>query len=373
MRRLLGYFARGLVLLAPLAVTVWVCWIVFKSVDGWLGLPIPGAGFVATLALITLFGFLGSNLLTRSAVSALEAVMARLPFVRLLYGSTKDLLNAFVGEKRRFDKPVIMSLTADHSVRLMGFVTQEVSRTLASTDRWPCTAPTRTIFRASCTWCTHHRCNRSMWPALTPWRSWCRAVWPDFPLLRSQPANTPQPPAPSLMLRMRLSSALAVAAATVLTSITTRAHAQGTTAAVKADIPVLLVPDAVFDGTTDAPHKGWAVLVNGQRITAAGPLSSMQVPAGARQVALPGTTLIPGLSDLHSHVLLHPYDETPWNDQVLRESLALRTARAVNHLKATLDAGFTMLRDLGTEGADYADVGLKEAVDQGIIRARACL
>ncbi|GAB1341011.1 amidohydrolase family protein [Gemmatimonas sp.] len=169
------------------------------------------------------------------------------------------------------------------------------------------------------------------------------------------------------MLRMRLSSALAVAAATVLTSITTRAHAQGTTAAVKADIPVLLVPDAVFDGTTDAPHKGWAVLVNGQRITAAGPLSSMQVPAGARRVALPGTTLIPGLSDLHSHVLLHPYDETPWNDQVLRESLALRTARAVNHLKATLDAGFTMLRDLGTEGADYADVGLKEAVDQGII------
>ena len=66
-------------------------------------------------------------------------------------------------------------------------------------------------------------------------------------------------------------------------------------------------------------------------------------------------------------MLLHPYDETPWNDQVLRESLALRTARAVNHLKATLDAGFTVLRDLGTEGAEYADVGLKEAVDQGII------
>lgn len=130
MRRLLGYFARGLVLLAPLAVTVWVCWIVFRSVDGWLGLPIPGAGFVATLALITLFGFLGSNLLTRSAVGALEGIMARLPFVRLLYGSTKDLLNAFVGEKRRFDKPVIVSLTADHSVRLMGFVTQESLRHL---------------------------------------------------------------------------------------------------------------------------------------------------------------------------------------------------------------------------------------------------
>lgn len=125
MRRLLGYFARGLVLLAPLAVTGWICWIVFTNVDGWLGLPIPGAGFVATLALITLFGFLGSNLLTRSAVGALEGLLGRLPFVRLLYGSTKDLLNAFVGEKRRFDKPVLVSLVPDGSVRLMGFLTQE--------------------------------------------------------------------------------------------------------------------------------------------------------------------------------------------------------------------------------------------------------
>lgn len=134
MRRLLGYFARGLVLLAPLAVTVWVCWIVFTNVDGWLGLPIPGAGFVATIVLITIFGFLGSNLLTRSAVAALEAIMTRLPFVRLLYGSTKDLLNAFVGEKRRFDKPVIVSITPDDSVRLMGFVTQESLRHLGLTE-----------------------------------------------------------------------------------------------------------------------------------------------------------------------------------------------------------------------------------------------
>lgn len=131
--------------------------------------------------------------------------------------------------------------------------------------------------------------------------------------------------------------------------------------------PVLLVPDAVFDGSGDQAQPGWGVLVTGQRITAVGPVSSLQVPGNAERITLPGTTLIPGLSDLHSHVLLHPYDETPWNDQVLRESLALRTARAVNHLKATLDAGFTVLRDLGTEGAGYADVGLKEAVDQGII------
>lgn len=129
----------------------------------------------------------------------------------------------------------------------------------------------------------------------------------------------------------------------------------------------LLLPDAVFDGTADAAVRGWAVLVRGQRIVTVGPLAGMSVPADAERIALPGTTLLPGLSDLHSHVLLHPYDETPWNDQVLRESLALRTARAVNHLRQTLMAGFTVLRDLGTEGADYADVGLKEAVDQGII------
>jgi len=73
------------------------------------------------------------------------------------------------------------------------------------------------------------------------------------------------------------------------------------------------------------------------------------------------------LIDAHSHILLHPYNETPWSDQVLHEALALRVARATNHLRATLDAGFTTLRDLGTEGADYADVGLKQAVNQGII------
>ncbi len=134
MGRLLGYFVRGLVLLTPIAVTIWICWLVFTRVDGWLGLPVPGAGFVATLVLITLVGFLGSNLLTRSAVGALERVMSRLPFVRLLYGSTKDLLNAFVGEKRRFDKPVLMALQHDHSARLVGFVTQETLEHLGLTS-----------------------------------------------------------------------------------------------------------------------------------------------------------------------------------------------------------------------------------------------
>lgn len=128
----------------------------------------------------------------------------------------------------------------------------------------------------------------------------------------------------------------------------------------------LLRPDRVFDATTTTAHDGWVVLVRGQRIEAVGPRD--QVKAGnARVIDLAGTTLLPGLIEGHGHMLLHPYDETSWNDQVMKEPLALRVARAVNHARATLDAGFTTERDLGTEGAGYADVGLRDAINQGII------
>ena len=126
----------------------------------------------------------------------------------------------------------------------------------------------------------------------------------------------------------------------------------------------LLRPARVFDG--ESLHADWAVVVRAGRIELAGPVASI-IAAGAEPIELPGMTLLPGLIDAHSHVLLHPYDETPWNDQVLHEPEALRVARAVNHLRATLLAGFTTLRDLGTEGAGYADVGLKQAVEQGIV------
>lgn len=126
-----------------------------------------------------------------------------------------------------------------------------------------------------------------------------------------------------------------------------------------------LVPARVFDG--EAVHEGWAVLVRGGRIEAAGPAATVPAPPGAETIALSGATLLPGLIDMHSHVLLHPYNETSWNDQVLLEAQSLRVARAVNHLRATLDAGFTTLRDLGTEGAGFADLGLKQAVAQGIV------
>jgi len=133
------------------------------------------------------------------------------------------------------------------------------------------------------------------------------------------------------------------------------------------DSLVLLRPAAVWDGVTDVPHAGWSVLVRGDKIAAVGSASEVGSPKGATVIDLPGTTLMPGLIEAHSHLLLHPYNEAAWNDQVLKEPLALRTARAVNHARNTLMAGWTMVRDLGTEGAGYADVGLKQSIDQGII------
>jgi imidazolonepropionase-like amidohydrolase len=130
------------------------------------------------------------------------------------------------------------------------------------------------------------------------------------------------------------------------------------------DAATVLKPARVFDGET--MHEGWAVRVQGDRIQAIGPAASVAITS-ATVVDLAGLTLLPGLVEGHSHVLLHPYDETSWNDQVLHESLGVRTARAVNHLRATLMAGFTTIRDLGTEGAGYADAELKEAVEQGIV------
>jgi imidazolonepropionase-like amidohydrolase len=129
----------------------------------------------------------------------------------------------------------------------------------------------------------------------------------------------------------------------------------------------LLKPAHVFDGESSQLHDGWVVLIRGERIEAAGPATGINAPADAKVIDLPGMTLLPGLIEAHSHILLHPYSETSWNDQVAHEALSLRVARATNHLRSTLLAGFTTIRDLGTEGAGYADVGLKQAVQQGII------
>jgi imidazolonepropionase-like amidohydrolase len=128
---------------------------------------------------------------------------------------------------------------------------------------------------------------------------------------------------------------------------------------------VLLVPARVFDGAQI--HQNWVVLVEDEQITAVGPAASIAVGTSGRTVQLPGTTLLPGLIEGHSHLLLPPYDETPWTDQVLIESLAERVARATVHARETLMAGVTTVRDLGTEGAGYADVGLKHAIEKGLV------
>lgn len=129
----------------------------------------------------------------------------------------------------------------------------------------------------------------------------------------------------------------------------------------------LLKPARVFDSMSGSLQTGHVVLVTGNRIVAVGPASEVSSPAGGTVIDLPGTTLLPGLIDAHSHIYLHPYNETTWNDQVMKETLAYRTILAVRHCEATLMAGFTALRDLGTEGAEYADVAVQQAVNEGRI------
>jgi len=130
---------------------------------------------------------------------------------------------------------------------------------------------------------------------------------------------------------------------------------------------VLVKPARVFDAVSQAPHEGWAVLVTGNAIAAAGPAAEVKAPAGAKVIELPGTTLLPGFIDAHSHIYLHPYNEATWNDQVMKETLAYRTIAAVLYCRDTLMAGFTSLRDLGTEGAEYADVSVQKAINEGRI------
>lgn len=125
MTRLLNYFFRGLIVLAPAVVTVYVFWLIFSEVDQWLGLRVPGAGIAITVLLITLFGFLTSTVLARWVLGRVDQMFNRLPLVRLVYSSTKDLLGAFVGEKRRFDRPAVVSTHADGVEKAFGFITAE--------------------------------------------------------------------------------------------------------------------------------------------------------------------------------------------------------------------------------------------------------
>lgn len=123
--------------------------------------------------------------------------------------------------------------------------------------------------------------------------------------------------------------------------------------------------DRVFDG--EAMHEDWAVVIEGNKIVIVGPRNTVKEPPGAVKITYPNSTLTPGLIEGHSHLFLYPYNITDWDTQVLKETDAYRTVRATVHAKNTLMAGFTTARDLGTEGAGYSDVGLKRAINEGII------
>jgi uncharacterized membrane protein len=123
--RLLNYFFRGLIILAPAVLTVYVFWLIFSTVDRWMGFRIPGAGIAVTILLVPALGFLTSCVLARGLLSAIDNVFKRLPLVRLVYSSTRDLLDAFVGEKRRFDRPVVVTTSSDGVEKAFGFVTSE--------------------------------------------------------------------------------------------------------------------------------------------------------------------------------------------------------------------------------------------------------
>ncbi len=166
---------------------------------------------------------------------------------------------------------------------------------------------------------------------------------------------------------MRCALLLLVVVIVICPFAQTTPSAQTQSPAAKPETLYVLKPAHIFDGESAQLHDDWIVLVRGEKIQAVGRANEVNAPTDAKVIDLPGMTLLPGLIDAHSHVLLHPYSETVWNDQVAREPLSLRVARATNHLRNTLLAGFTTIRDLGTEGAGYADVGLKQSVQQGII------
>jgi uncharacterized membrane protein len=134
MKRLLGYFLNGLIFSAPVALTLYVLWALFTTVDGWLHISVPGAGFLLTIVLITAIGFLGSNFLAQRLLTLVEEGLERLPGVRLLYSGIRDVLGAFVGEKKRFQQPVIVTIDPVVGSKAIGFLTQDSLEELGLAD-----------------------------------------------------------------------------------------------------------------------------------------------------------------------------------------------------------------------------------------------
>jgi uncharacterized membrane protein len=123
-RRLAQYFLRGLIVLAPIALTGYVFWVVLRTVDGWFRFRYPGLGLLVTLVGVTLIGFVSSHMVSRGATGLFDRLLDRMPFVRLLHHSIRDLTSAFVGPGKRFDRPVLVELLPG-GPRVVGFVTRD--------------------------------------------------------------------------------------------------------------------------------------------------------------------------------------------------------------------------------------------------------
>jgi uncharacterized membrane protein len=125
MKRISQYFLQGLLFLVPLFVTIYVIYWVFLRIDGVLDLPVPGLGFLVTIAMVTIVGFVASNFLTRNIIHLIDRVFARLPLVKMIYTSIRDLVNAFVGDKKSFNRPVQVIISRESNIRVIGFATRE--------------------------------------------------------------------------------------------------------------------------------------------------------------------------------------------------------------------------------------------------------
>ena len=133
-RVLARYFLNGLIFLGPLAITVYFAWRAFVWVDSWLSLPVPGAGFLLTVVLVTLLGYVASTVFASGALGLVDSLFARLPFVRLVYSALRDVFGAVAGDQRRFTTPVLVETIPGSGIRVMGFVTQPSLEAFGLTD-----------------------------------------------------------------------------------------------------------------------------------------------------------------------------------------------------------------------------------------------
>ncbi len=134
MKKVTKYFFNGLVFLVPVIATIYVVYIVFVKIDTLFDFPVPGLGFIVTILTITAIGFIGSNFLTRKLIRLVDMIFSRLPLIKMIYTSVKDLINAFVGDKKGFKKPVSVTLSPKSNIQVIGFVTSESLNDLGLSD-----------------------------------------------------------------------------------------------------------------------------------------------------------------------------------------------------------------------------------------------